>query len=218
MDAKTARRHLVEIGRKIADKGLVVGPGGNTSMRVGQVVYIKASGKCFEDAVEEDYVGIDLESGKVVDGDLKPSSEYRFHCGCYQTRPDISAVVHTHPPVSTGLACAGLTVEPITPDYVALLGRKVALGEYVVPTGPELADVVTAGIKDHDALLLKNHGLVTVGRNLKEAYYRNLIVEYSAISVVTGTIMGKIRYLTSDEVAVIDNLQSEKYRRDALKK
>lgn len=218
MDAKLARQQLVAIGRKIDQKGLVVGPGGNISMRVGQVVYIKASGKCFEDATESDFVGLDLETGQVVDGDLRPSSEYRFHCGCYKVRPDIQAVVHTHPPYATGLGCAGRSIDPITPDYVALLGRAVALTEYVVPTGPELAEVVMAAIKDHDAVLLRNHGLVTVGRTLKEAYYRTLIVESAAISIAVGSIVGQVRYLTPEQVEQVDKLQTEKYRREQLKK
>ena len=218
LDAKAAREALVAIGRKIEEKGLVVGPGGNTSVRVGGVVYIKASGKCFEDATERDYVGVDLETGQVVDGDQKPSSEILFHLGCYKVRPDIEAVVHTHPPVVTGLACAGRTIEPISPEFVALLGREVPLAEYVVPTGPELAEVVVREIKDHNAVLLKNHGIVTVGRTLKEAYYRTLFVESAAISMVAARVMGGICLLTPEQAADIDNLQSEKYRRELLKK
>jgi L-fuculose-phosphate aldolase len=218
VDAKAARKQLIAIGRRISDKGLVVGFGGNISARVGDLVYIKASGRCFEDATEADYVGIDLDSGRLVDGDQQPSSEFRFHCECYKVRPDVMAVVHTHPPVATGLASAGRTVDPITPDFVALLGRAVALTEYVVPTGPELAKVVGHAIKDHDAALLRNHGLVTVGRTLKEAFYRTLIVESSAISIVAGSVVGKIRFLTSNEVAEVDSLKAEKYRREVLKK
>jgi len=218
LNAKAAREALISIGRKIDEKGLVVGPGGNTSVRVGRLMYIKASGKCFEDATEHDYVGVDLETGEVVDGDLKPSAEVLLHSGCYKARAEIEAVVHTHPPVATGLACAGRTVEPISPDFVVLLGRTVPLAEYVVPTGPELAEVVTQAIRNHDAVLLRNHGLVTVGRTLREAFYRTLMVESAAVSMVAGTAMGKSRYLTPAEVDVIDNLQAEKYRRELLKK
>lgn len=213
-----ARAELVEIGRLIEQKDLVVGPGGNTSMRVGDVIYVKASGKSFEEAGESDYVGVDLQTGKLVDGTLKPTSEIAMHRGCYLVRPDIGAVVHTHPPFAVGIASAGKTIPPISPDFVALLGREVPLVDYVVPTGQEIADAVVPVIRNHDAILLVNHGVVTVGKTLREAYYRNLFVESAAKTMVAASAVGKLRRLSEGEVAQIDGLATEKYRRALLKK
>ena len=217
-DVAKARAELVEIGCLIERKDLIVGPGGNTSVRVGDRIYVKASGKSFEEAVESDYVGVDLESGALVDGDLRPTSEIAMHRGCYAAREDIRAVVHTHPPFAVGIASAAKTIEPISPDFVALLGREVPLIDYVVPTGQEIADAVAPAIKDHDAVLLANHGVVTVGRTLREAYYRNLFVESAAKSVVAAEAVGALRPLTHAQVAEIDGLATEKYRRELLKK
>jgi len=216
--AEQARAELVEIGRLIEQKDLVVGPGGNTSARVGDTIYVKASGKSFEEAEPSDYVGVGLHTGELVDGDLKPTSEIAMHRGCYLVRDDIRAVVHTHPPFAVGVASAGKTIEPISPDFVALLGREIPLVDYVVPTGQEIADAVVPVIKDHVAVLLANHGVVTVGGTLREAYYRNLFVESAAKSVVAAAGLGGLRALSMEDVAEIDGLATEKYRRDLLKK
>jgi len=218
MDAASARKELVRIGRKIEAKGLVVGPGGNISMRVGSLVYVKASGVEFENAAEDDYVGVDLETGELVDGKKKPTSEILMHRGCYKARPDAQAVVHTHPPFAVGVANAGRRLEPSSPDFVALLGREVPLLPYVVPTGQEIADAVVEGIREHNVLLLANHGVVAVGASLEEAYYRNLLVEAAAISLVAGCAVGEPRSLSDEEVTEIDNLGAEKYRRKMLKR
>ena len=216
-DVAKARAELVEIGRLIEQKDLIVGPGGNTSVRVGDVIYVKASGKSFEEAVESDYVGVAVQTGELVDGDLKPTSEIAMHRGCYLVRDDIRAVVHTHPPFALGVASAGKAIEPMCPDYVALIGREIPLIDYVVPTGQELADAVVPAIKEHNAVLLANHGVVTVGRNLREAYYRNLFVESAAKALVAAEVVGTLRPLTDQDVAEIDGLATEKYRRDLLK-
>ncbi|MGB4644474.1 MAG: class II aldolase/adducin family protein [Dictyoglomaceae bacterium] len=213
-----ASKELVEIGRKIAEKGLVVGPGGNISERLGDVVYMKASGICFESAKEEDYVGVDLNTGKVVDGRLRPTSEMWMHLECYKVREDVSAVIHTHPVFSIAYAFQGETLKPFTPDMVALLGSEIPVIEYVVPGGKEFASEVGKVIKNCNGVLVKNHGLVTVGSNLKEAYYRTLLVEDGIKMVIFAKLLGKMQFFTEEQIEEIDNLEAEKYRKKLLKR
>jgi len=213
-----ASKELVEIGRKIAEKGLVVGPGGNISERLGDVVYMKASGICFESAKEEDYVGVDLNTGKVVDGRLRPTSEMWMHLECYKVREDVSAVIHTHPIFSIAYAFQGETLKPFTPDMVALLGSEIPVIEYVVPGGKEFASEVGKVIKNCNGVLVKNHGLVTVGSNLKEAYYRTLLIEDGIKMVIFAKLLGKMQFFTEEQIEEIDNLEAEKYRKKLLKR
>ena len=216
-DAAAARRELVEYGRKIEAKGLVVGPGGNTSVRVGQTVYVKASGTAFEDATEEDYVGVDLATGELVDGTAKPTCEILMHLGCYLARDEVRAVVHTHAPLATGVSSAGRTLEPLFPDFVALLGPyTLPVIDYVIPAGRELAERVAAAAKDYDAMLLANHGVVTLGTNLREAYFRNVIVEEAARTLIAAESVGTPRLLTPQEADDVENLEAEDYRRALL--
>jgi len=101
--ARKTKEKLVEYGKKIAEKGLAVGPGGNISARVGDIVYLSPSGYAFEELVTEQYVGVNLQTGEVVDGDLKPTCEISMHLDCYLIRKDIQAVVvHTHPLLPPG--------------------------------------------------------------------------------------------------------------------
>ncbi len=211
------RKELVKYGRLIASKNLVVGPGGNTSVRVGNIVYLKASGVSFEDAKEKDYVGVDLKNGKVVDGDSKPTCEILMHLGCYLVRKDIMAVVHTHAPIATAVASSGVKLKPLYPDFAALVGKEVPTIRYVIPAGKELADEVVSEIKSHNCILMANHGVLTVGTNLREAYYRMLLIEEASKTLLASYIFGKVKFLTPKEIKEVDNLEAEDYRRALLK-
>ena len=211
------KKNLVEIGKKIADKGLVVGPGGNISARVDNIVYMKASGICFEEAKTSDYIRVDLKTGNIVDGSKKPTCEITMHLGCYLKRKDIGAVVHTHPPIATAVGMQDITLRPFTPDLVALVDSDVPTIKYVIPSGRELAEVIKKVIKKHNAILMCNHGLLTVGSNLVEAYYRTLLIEDACKTFVAAKSLGKMKIFTKKEAKQINNLKAESYRKALLK-
>lgn len=211
-EADRVRDDLVACGRAIAAKGLVVGPGGNLSARVRETMYISASGSSFGEATPEDYVGVDIATGRVVDGAKQPSSEVLMHLACYRRRPDVQAVVHTHPTMVTAVASSGRKLEVMFPDY-ALFLREVAHLDYVVPTTRELAQAVEQVIGGHDAVAMANHGALTVGASLKEALLRTELLEEGARIMVAACTVGVPRALSKREVEAIHNLASEKYRR-----
>ena len=217
MENVNIKKYLVEIGKKIADKGLVVGPGGNISARAGNIVYMKASGICFEEAKVSDYIGVDLKTGKIVDGSKKPTCEIAMHLGCYLEREDITAVVHTHPPIATAVGMQDITLSPFTPDLAALVGDVPTI-KYVVPGGKELAEETIKVIKKYNSVLMCNHGLLTVGANLKEAYYRALLIEDACKTFVMTKMLGKMKFFTRKQVEQINNLEAESYRKILLKK
>ena len=210
------KKQLVEIGKKIADKELVVGPGGNISARVDNIVYMKASGICFEEAKTSDYIGVDLKTGDIVCGNNKPTCEIAMHLGCYLERKDISAVIHTHPPIATAVGMQEITLSPFSPDLAALVGDVPTI-KYVLPGGRELAEEVRNVIKKHNAVLMCNHGLLTVGSNLKEAYYRTLLIEDACKTFVAAKSLGKIKFFTKNQCEQINNMEAESYRKMLLK-
>ncbi len=214
---ESARRELLAFGRKIAERMLVVGPGGNTSARAGDAIVVKASGCAFEDCSEDDYIPIDMSTGEVIGSTKKPTCEIHMHLACYLKRPDVNAVVHTHPPVATGIASAGQSVPPIYPDLVALVGAEIPVLPYIVPGGKALAKAVAEVIGDHNAVLLGNHGLLTVGANLREAYFRNLLVEEAAKTWLAARAVGTPYILTPEQVEEVYNLEAEDYRRALLR-
>ena len=210
------KTQLVKYGKKIAERKLVVGPGGNISARTAEVVYMKASGIAFEEAEESDYIGVELRTGKIVEGELKPTCEIEMHLACYSVREDVRAVIHTHPPLATAVAMSGESLRAFTPDFAALVGPEVPVAEYVVPGGKELAEAVKRVVKKHNGVLLANHGLLTVGANLKEAYYRTLIIEDACKSLLAAKLLGKMRFFTPEQVAQIIGLEAERYRKSLL--
>jgi len=214
---EAARRDLLLYGRKIAERLLVVGPGGNTSARAENALVVKASGCAFEDCTEDDYISVDFATGEVIGSDKKPTCEIYMHIACFLKRPDVHAVIHTHPPIATGIATAGRTLPPLYPDLIALVGAEIPVLPYIVPAGKALAAAVAEVITDHNAVLLSNHGLLTVGANVREAYFRNLIVEEAAKTWLAARSAGEPYILTPEEVDEVFHLEAEDYRRALLR-
>ncbi len=218
MKYEKLRRELARLGKRIAEEHLVVGPGGNISARARNVILIKASGVPLEEAKEEDYIPIEIDRCKVLEKGKRPSSELLMHLACYRARGDVGAVVHTHSPFATGVASAGVTLHPMFPDFAAIIDSEVPTLPFVTPCGEELAEVVGEAIMKANAALLANHGVVTVGANLKEAFYRAMLVEAAAQALVAGTAVGKMTFLSEEQVANIRGLDKVEYRVDLLKK
>jgi len=209
------KKELVIYGKKVVSSGLVTGAGGNISARCGSVIYLSASGLALDEMQEEDYIGVDIDSAEVVDGNKKPTSELSLHLACYRVREDVQAIIHTHSPWAGGVISSGKTIKPMFPEFVCDIDR-VAHIDYVVPTTQKLADAVAEVAVENSVILMSNHGVLAFGRNLREAYYRNLIVEDAAKSLVAAYVVGKPRFLTEEEIKEIRNLDSTRHRRHVL--
>jgi L-fuculose-phosphate aldolase len=210
---------LSRYSARIVQRGLVVGPGGNTSARVDGVMWISPSGYALDEIGAEDWVAIDIASGQASQSEPRPSSESAMHLAIYRARPDVSAIVHTHPPTTIGVISAGLDEIPFMfPDQVALVGTVPCI-DYVVPCSQELADAVVETMRDQEvnALLMQNHGLITIGHNLKEAYYRTEVIEDAARVYWIAASVGTPRVLSALEADEIQNLEAERYRQRLLR-
>ena len=164
------REEIVRIGRKMLTAQLTSGTGGNLSIfnrRDGHIA-ISPSGIEYDEMEAADVPVVDGD-GVTVDGNRKPSSELGFHLSLYRKRPDINAVVHTHSVYATTMACLNWEI-PAVHYLVAYSGHKVPLAPYATFGTEELAANVAESIGDHNAVLLANHGLVTVGPNLATAF------------------------------------------------
>ncbi len=164
------RQQIVEYGRKMVQSGLTTGSGGNLSILSvpDNLIAISPSGIDYNDVTVADVVVVD-RSGKVVDGERKPSSELGFHLALYAARPEVEAVVHTHSVYATTLACLHWEL-PAVHYLVAFSGDKVPLAPYATFGSPELADNIIESIGSYNAVLLANHGLVAVGTDMKSCF------------------------------------------------
>lgn len=208
-------------GKLLVEKGLTTGPGGNLSAREGDTIFLSPSGFSLAEIKPQDWVAVNIKDGRRIgkDNGYRPTCEISMHLGCYLVRNDIKAVIHTHPVLATAMATAGVQFKGLFPDFVALVGPETPAVEYVIPAGEEIREAVTRVIKKgYNTVLLKNHGAVAVGDNLKEAYYRTLMLEDEAQFLMAILSIGKKpRYLNQSEVKGIENLEAEDYRKLLLK-
>jgi L-fuculose-phosphate aldolase len=211
------RNELCKYARKTVDSGLVVGPGGNISARVDDKMYLSPSGFAIEEIAPEQWVEVDIPTGKITDIGLRPSSEVLMHLYCYRRKPEIGAIVHTHPSNCIAFTLVAQELPVMFPDQAALVGKTLYI-PYVLPTTDLLAIAVADKVNEGSSLLLGNHGLVTTGRNLREAYYRTQVVEESAKIYMIASAVGKPKILTGAEYAEIASLESEDYRIKLLQK
>lgn len=138
--------------------------------------------------------------GKVVAGSGKPSSEIAMHLMVYAQRPDVTAVIHAHPPITTALTIAGLELaQCVIPEVVITMGR-IPTAEYATPCSEEGALVIKNLIHEVDAIILDRHGSLTVGDTLEKAYFKLEKLEHAAHVTSTAKMLGSVKVLPESEV------------------
>ena len=198
------REMVVEYGKRLVQSGLTVGTFGNLSVcdREKNLVAISPSGMDYFATAPEDVVVVDLR-GEVVEGARKPSSELDLHCLLYQSRPDVSAVVHTHSTYATVLACLRWPIEPIH-YLVAYSGRDVPCIPYYPFGSMELAEAARDAMgTDHNACLLGNHGLLAAGGSLSFAFDVAEQTEFLAQVYYQTRLAGGAVQLTEAELEAV---------------
>ncbi len=198
------RLDLVRYGRMLVERGLVVGPGGNISVRVGDIMYISPAGYALDELDPDQCVAVHIPSGRCVSPEEpRPSSETPTHLACYRQRQDILAVVHAHPPMAIALSLLGMDIGAMYPEFVIYLGEKVPNLGYLLSSSEEMGQSVAEAISRYHAVVLQNHGTVAVGSTVKEAFVRTQIVEESARILLAVLPAGQPRYLSEREIADI---------------
>ncbi|MHC4895272.1 MAG: class II aldolase/adducin family protein [Planctomycetota bacterium] len=213
-----ALEELVRSAKDLVRSGLVTGAGGNVSVRDGDRMWISPSGFSFEDAEPEHYPCVSVATGEILEGEYRPSSEVLMHLYIYRVRPDVEAVIHAHPKLTIALCSSGHDLRPLYADYYVYLGRNVPHVPYVTVTTPELARVVEREFTSEDCygMVLRNHGTITVGSSVKEAVFRTHAMEEQACIQWHALQVGEPEFLSDEELAKLDGLGSEEYRRRLL--
>jgi len=214
----TIKKELVEFGVRIVKAGLVAGAGGNISAREDNIVWMKPSGFAMDDMGPDDLCGMDIKTGKQVIGKSTPTSEVNMHLGIYKVRPDVKAVFHCHSAWASGvISSKGAKFGPMFAEFVNDLGR-VGTIPYVTPTTQRLADRMAKEARNHDTIFMVNHGVLAVGVNMKQAYYRLVVVEDAAKSLVAACSVGRPIYLTKKQCVEILSLGPVQHRIKMMEK
>lgn len=207
---------LQKYARELVSSGLVVGAGGNLSMRDGEFMYISPSGFDLKEIADHQWVKVHIESGQ-YEGELRPSSEILMHLECFRKNSSINACLHAHPTYSVAVSSAGKEIPPLFPDFPAMI-KKVGYIDYVIPTTSILAEKVSELVVDTDVMVMRNHGVLTVGKTMKEAYFFMQLTEESAKVFTYSSVLGSPRILSNEECTALRNLSTEKYRAKLLEK
>ncbi|MBD3409295.1 MAG: class II aldolase/adducin family protein [Ignavibacteriales bacterium] len=204
-------REIADVSKRAYDKNLVAATDGNFSARgANGAFFITRSGLCKGDATIRDVIEIDAE-GKVVRGSGKASSESKLHLFLYKRREDARAVAHCHPPYATAFSMAKESLDrPTLPEVATTIGR-IPVCAYAAPSTEELATACEPYVEFGNAFLLENHGAVTIGGNVREAYFRMEKLEHAAKTLFIAKNLGGARELTREELDRLYRVAEESY-------
>ncbi len=196
------REKLLSIAHKFAQDQLSPGTTGNLSVRDGdgRSFWVTPSGVPFGTLSIQDLVRVDIETMSVVEGTSRPSTEVPLHSLTYQRRADVHAVVHAHSLYATIFSTLNRPVKAVH-YQLARVGDEVPLADYATYGSKELANHATNALGQGGAVLLKNHGLMTVATTIDEAYQNALDVEWVAKLYYLALQIGEPDILTHDEMA-----------------
>jgi len=197
------RNRIIHFGKKLATSNLTTGTGGNLSIanRKENLTAISPSGIDYFQIRPENVVVVNM-AGEIQDGNSKPSSELGFHLELYNTRTDVQAVVHTHSVYASTIACLHWEL-PAVHYLVGFSGNKVPLAAYATYGTKKLARNVVEGIGSYNAVLLANHGLVTVGANMDAAFATAEEIELVAQIYYQAKNVGQPVVLPNQEMEIV---------------
>ena len=201
------RADIVEVGRRMYARGYTASNDGNISVRLGSDRLLMTPKSVCKGFMTPEMMCITDLKGRKLQGDRDPSSEMLMHLEVYRQRPDVQAVVHAHPPTATGFAVAGIPLDrAVLAEVLTTLG-SIPIAEYATPSTRALPEAVRKYIKAHDAMLLANHGALTVGGDLFGAYYKMETIEHFAHISLVARMLGRENLLSREEVMRLQELR-----------
>ncbi|MBX3442046.1 MAG: class II aldolase/adducin family protein [Planctomyces sp.] len=194
------KEQICEIGRRVYDKGFAAANDGNISIRVGEnEVLCSPTMICKGFMTPDDICAVDLDGNQIA-GKRKRTSEILLHLAIMRHRPDVKAVVHCHPPHATAFAVAREPIpQCVLPEIEVFMG-EVPLAPYETPGGNAFAETVVPFLKSTNTIILANHGTVSFGKDLEEAYWKTEILDaYCRILILTKQLGGSLNYLSEQK-------------------
>lgn len=175
------KKEVQRVAVKSYNEGLVAGTSGNVSLydSENQVMAITASNLDYSIMRPEDVIIMSLD-GEKYEGELKPSSEWQMHAEVYRHKPEVTAVIHTHSPRATSFAVVRERIPLVLVEMLPFIGGDIPLAKFALPATVDLGLSAVEALKDRNACLLENHGVLAVGSNLDQAYLRAVYVEDAA--------------------------------------
>ncbi len=191
-----SQTEICTISHLLYSKGFFEGTSGNISRRLSDDrILITPSGKAKNTLIPEDLIITDL-NGSVIEGEGKPSSEIKMHLAVYRKRADINAVIHAHPPYSVAYCISEKSLDLSVMAEAAMILENVPVLKYARPSTDEVPEHLDPYLATNNVFLMENHGLLALGRNLKEAQYRAETLEFTAhVNSIVVSMGGGIKHI-----------------------
>ncbi|MFN3873990.1 MAG: class II aldolase/adducin family protein [Ignavibacterium sp.] len=207
----SVKEELVKVCHLVYQNKFVAAYDGNISVRTeNNTVLITRSGICKGDVTSDDIIETDI-NGNIISGKGKISTENKLHFFIYQNRTDAKAVVHCHPVYATAL---GLVEENYLANYfpeVLLTLGKIPVCKYATPSTSEVTDSIKENLTDSNAFILQNHGAVTIGNSVMDAYYKMEKLEHAAKTIIAAKAIGNPRTLTDKNIRDLLSISESTY-------
>ncbi len=203
------RKDIIEVCKRVYAQGWVAANDGNVSVKLADDLYL-----CTPTGMSKGYLTPDQlvkvdASGNRVEGQLRPSSEIKMHLDVFRNRPDVNSVLHAHPHTATGFACAGMALdECVIPEIVISLG-SIPLAEYGTPSTEEIPNNIRKYLPNHNVFLLENHGALSIGSDVYQAYYRMESMELFAKIYLVAKQLGQLNLIGEENVQKMLKLRQE---------
>jgi L-fuculose-phosphate aldolase len=203
---KKERKDVARFMRRLYRHGLTTTSGGNISLRISDDVFVITPSATDKGRMKWDEVGIMTMLGKNLTPDLKPSMEYALHLNIYKKNRDISAIVHAHPVFATSFTAMKCTIDTnLIAEARAICGEPRFV-PYALMGSAELADIVAENAMNSDILLLENHGILTTGSSLLQAFDKLEVLENAAKMTLIVEMTGKKKGLSISRIREIEKL------------
>lgn len=213
MDINLLKDQMCDVCHKMWQLGWVAANDGNVSVKLGDGTFLATPTGISKSFITPDKLVLIDENGNVLEGleGYKPSSEIKMHLRCYKEREDVGAVVHAHPPTATGFAVAGKSLDEYSMIETVIAIGSIPLTPYGTPSTNEVPESIAPFLKDHDVLLLQNHGALTVGCDLITAYYRMETLELFSKISLTAHMLGGAKEIPMPEIDKLLYLRENYY-------
>lgn len=212
MDLQEIKEQMCDVGHRLWTLGFIAANDGNITVKLGNGEFLTTPTGMSKSFLTPAKILRVNEKCEVLECDtpgLRPSSEIKMHFQVYREREDVNAVVHAHPPTATAYAVAHIPLDKyIMPEAVLTLG-DVPIAPYGTPSTKEIPDSISPYLPDHDAILLENHGAITVGCDLTTAYYRMETLEYNAKIMLLTHLIGERHEIADNKLHELEALRKE---------
>lgn len=207
MIEQTLREQISAVSRLLWERGWVANHDGNVTARLEDGRILATPTAVSKRSISPDHVLVLSPEGKLLENQRlpgKPFSEINLHLVCYRERADVKAVIHAHPPTASGFSVAGVgVIAPILAEAIVSLGPGAPIIPYQRPGSPEQESALAKALVEADAALLANHGPITVGTDLEQAFLRMELVEHLAKIQLVARQLGRVNALPHEDVAFL---------------